>query len=101
MYWCDIPNHVNKYNYILAHCTFINSVAFIHCFSLLISFALPMKSSVQGISSPPCGRSLEYCHVPETVHCIDPPLRRKREQILEIFLGRCPMIVLSFITATA
>ena len=68
--------------YILAHCTIINSVtSFIHCSSLLISFSLPMKSSVLGISSPPCGRSYEYCHVPETVHCIDAPSRTKREQI--------------------
>ena len=55
--------------YILAHLLTQSQFCFIHCFSLLISFGLIVKSSVQGISSP-CGRSLEYCRMPETVHCI-------------------------------
>ena len=64
--------------YILAHLLTQSQFCFIHCFSLLISFGLIVKSSVQGISSS-CGRSLEYCHMPEIVHCIDPLLHRKRE----------------------
>ena len=49
----------------------------------------------------PGGRSAEYLLVPVTVQLTRPPLLRKSEQTCNIFLGKCPMIIPSFFTATA
>ncbi len=74
---------------------------FIHRFSFFISVALALKSSLHGISSPPCGRSAEYLLLPDTLQVMEPPLLRNMELTLEILLGRCPMIVPFFTTAIA
>ena len=54
-----------------------------------------------GISSPPCGKSLEYCLAPVMVHVIIPPLLRNAEHATEIFLGTWPTTTSSLIIATA
>ena len=69
--------------------------------NFLISFALALNVRLHGISNPPCGKSAEYRLLPDTVQHIEPPLLRNREQIFEILLGKCPIIVLFLTTATA
>ena len=46
-------------------------------------------------------RSTEYLRVSVTTQLIVPPLRKNSEQTRETFRGKCPITVLSFITATA
>ena len=70
-------------------------------FSFFISFTSPVPSRVHGISSPSWSRWLEDCVRPVTVECIEPPIRKNSEQTFERFLGKCPMMVASFVTATA
>ena len=48
-----------------------------------------------------CGKSAEYVRVPETVQCMLPHLVMNNEQTRETILVRCPMMFLSFLTATA
>ena len=69
--------------------------------SFLISLASPLNNSRQGISTPPCGKSVEYFLLPVTWQFITPPLRINSVHILEIFRCKWPTIVESLITATA
>ena len=70
-------------------------------FILLISLEGAENVKRHGISSPPCGKSLEYCLASVMVHVIIPPLLRNTEHVTEIFLGMWPTIMLSLIIATA
>jgi len=47
------------------------SINFISFSTFSINFSSPSNVSVQGISSPPWGRSLEYCWLPVTLHLIE------------------------------
>ena len=70
-------------------------------FILLISLEEAENVKRHGISSPPCGKSLEYCLAPVMVHVIIPPLLRNAEDATEIFLGTWPTTTSSLIIATA
>ena len=67
---------------------YVHSLRLIHYLSFPISFALPFNSKLHGISSPPCGRSVEYFLLPVTVQYIVPPLLKKSEQTFDTFLGK-------------
>ena len=55
---------------------------------------------MQGISRPPCGKSLEYVLFGSvTSELIVPPFLIKSEQVEFIFFGKGPTIVLAFITS--
>ena len=71
-----------------------------HCLRFFTDFALPLKSNLHGISRPPCGRSTECRLLPVTSQHMLPPLLKKSEQTLKKFLGKCPIIVPFFVTAT-
>ena len=69
--------------------------------TLFSSIALPVKCSVQGISIPPCGRSLKYHLPPVTLQYIAPPCVINFEHTIEMFLGTCPTVSSTLQTATA
>ena len=69
-------------------------------FSFATSFTLPSKRKVKGTSSPPCNKSVEYFLFPVS-QVKEFPLLRKSEQARDIAHDRWPMIVPSFLTATA
>ena len=56
---------------------------------------------MHGTSNPPCTRSAEYRRLPVTVATTLPPLDKNKEQIRDIFFGRCPIIVSAFFATTA
>ena len=63
-------------------------------------FMLPPKSSLQGFSSPPSGRSMEYL-LPVTIQLMVASLNINNDKICDNCLGKWPTITLSFKTATA
>ena len=56
---------------------------------------------MHGSSSPPWGRSREYCRGPITSQVITPPLSKNREHNVEIERGTCPTTTSPLTTATA
>ena len=50
---------------------------------------LSLPSNIR-TSSPPCGRSAEYCLKPATTQSITPPCRKNNEHTEEILLGTWP-----------
>ena len=73
----------------------INCKGCIACSMSFLTFSRWSKSliwvsfSVHEISSPPCGKSLEYCLGPEAQQLILPDCCRNKEQTADIFLGKC------------
>ena len=60
---------------------------FINCLALAVSLIFPINSSTHGTSRPLWGRSFEKCLEPVTL-----PFHKKMEQMLDIFLGKYPMV---------
>ena len=60
---------------------------------LVLGTRTKIKRPELKLSSPPCGRSEEYRLIPDTVQLTVPPLLKKSKQTLDIFLGRCPMMI--------
>ena len=79
----------------------IYSYGFRNLFNLSISLSLPLNSNLQGISSPPSGKSEECLLPPLTVHEIQPPLLKNSDRVLETFLSKCPIMTPLFKAATA
>ena len=71
-------------------------------FRTLFSFiTLPMKHSVQGISIPPCGKSLKYHHTSVTLQYIAPPCVINFKCMIEMFFEMCPIVSPTIQTAIA
>ena len=67
---------------------------------------VPRSVKTQGITRPPCGKSLEYFLFGSiTSQSIVPPFLMNSEQVELVFFGKCPTIVTAllpvFITFTA
>ena len=60
--------------------------------TFIMSLGSPVNFSITGTSSPPSGRSAECCLSPVIVHSMLPFLRRNREEMADIFLGRTGQI---------
>lgn len=94
-------NHGNYNKILILLNNHLYSYSFRYLFSLsTVSLALTLNGNLQGISSPPCGKSEEYHLSPLTMHKIELPLFKNSEQILETFLGRCQITTPPFKTAT-
>ena len=69
---------------------------------LPLKFFLQTKRYLQGISIPPCGRSVEYRRHPvTTTQKMVPPRLINTEQSVEILSGTCPTVSPLFLMATA
>ena len=71
------------------------------CLSLLIFLHLPLKSSLQEFSSPPCGRSAEYLLPLVKMQSMVPFLNINNDKIHNNCLGKWPTTTLSFKTVDA
>ena len=72
--------------------------------SLSISRALAVNNNLHGISSPPCGKSAEYLHVPVTTQSMVLPLLKNSEHYVKLseanncaVLHNCYCISISFV----
>ena len=65
-------------------------------FTFLMSALGPIKTKSQGISSPPCSRSVEYLLLPVTTQDIFPPLLKKENKALKPFLASDPLEALFY-----
>ena len=76
-----------------------------YMFKMLLQFLYLLrfgfKQQVTWDRNPPWGKSAEYCLLPVTVQLMLPPLLKKSEHTLDIFLGKCPIVISPFTTATA
>ena len=70
--------------------------------ALSVRSLVPCSVIVQGISRPPCTKSLEYLRCGfVTLQDIDPPSKINREQVELIFFGKCLTVIPAFVTFIA